>query len=100
MTTKPSTGTPDMTVIDAKMPLTWLLMTAGTVIFSFGSLYMKIDTQGIALKEVSAKLEKRDDSMTVVLTTLTEVKTNNNAQDAAIARNAADIADLKRLLNK
>lgn len=100
MTDDNQTETNKMTVIDAKLPLSWLIGCAFSVVFSFGTLYMKLDTQSIALKDVQAKLEKRDDSMTVVLTTLAEVKTSNLNQDQSIQRNAADISEIKRQLEK
>jgi septal ring factor EnvC (AmiA/AmiB activator) len=89
-----------MTVIDFKLPLPWMLSSAALIVFSLGSLYMKIDQQQTIITQVSAKLDKRDENTTVILTTLAEVKSNNATQDAAISRNAEDIADIKRQLEK
>ena len=100
MTDNSHTEFKEMTVIDAKLPLSWLLGVAASVLFSFGSLYVKLDTQSIALKDVQNKLEKRDDSMTVVLTTLAEVKTSNLNQDQSIQRSANDIIEINRQLEK
>lgn len=90
----------EMTVIDAKLPLTWLISSAVAIVLSFGSLYAKMDAQNDTLKDLSSKLEKRDDNMSILLTSLAEVKSNNLTQDAAIARNAEDIADIKHRLEK
>ena len=82
-------------IIDAKLPLPWLIGSACAVIFSMGGLFVKLDAVGTALTKLEVKTDTRDDRINLLTQSLIQQQGKNDIQDAQIQRNASDITDLK-----
>ncbi|WVW77383.1 hypothetical protein Bhz58_00052 [Stenotrophomonas phage vB_SmaS_Bhz58] len=83
-------------IIDAKLPLPWLIGSACAVVFSMGGVFVKLDAVGASLTKLEAKTDTRDERISTLAQSLIQQAGKNDAQDAQITRNAADITDLKR----
>lgn len=94
-------GTDDMNerpqkVIDAKLPLTWLIGTAAAVVFSMGGVFFKLDSVSSSLTKLEAKTDNRDDRITTLAASLIQQQGKNDTQDAQITRAQSDISDIRR----
>jgi hypothetical protein len=87
-------------IIDAKLPLPWLIGCACAVVFSMGGVFVKLDAVGIALTKMEAKTDLRDERITTLSTALIQQQGRNETQDAQINRNQSDIAEIKRDLDE
>lgn len=79
-------------VIEARLPLAWLIGSASAIVFSMGGVYFKVDALGRALEKQETKLEKQQaqiDNATIegnrnsyyitsALASITEIKNNLN----------------------
>src|SRR5574337_629140 len=78
-------------VIDAKLPLTWLLSSAGAVIIAFASLEWSVAAQNNKLEQlinqyskIEARLDQRDARMDDLMKQLYEMKNVDNLQSLRI----------------
>ncbi len=83
-------------IIDAKLPLPWLIGSVCAVVFSMGGVFVKLDAVGVSLTKLEAKTDTRDERISSLMQTLIRQQGKNDAQDAQIQRNASDISDVKR----
>lgn len=83
-------------IIDAKLPLPWLIGCATAIVFSMGGVFVKLDAVGSSLSKLEAKTDNRDERISTLAQSLIQQAGKNDTQDAQITRNAADITDLKR----
>ena len=83
-------------VIDAKLPLTWLITSAVAVILAMGGVFMKLDNVSVALSKLEAKTDSRDERINLLAQTQIQQQGKNDTQDAQIVRSQSDIVDLKR----
>lgn len=81
--------------IDYRMPLSWIITTAVTLILTFGAFFTKLDTISSQLNKMEIRNDKRDDSIQLIINAMSEIKTINSLQSEAIDRNKSDILDLK-----
>jgi hypothetical protein len=83
-------------IIETKIPLTWLVTSVLSVVLAFGGLFVKVDNATSAVSELKAKIESRDDRMTMLIQGLTEVKGVNSMQQSQIDRVQTDLIDVRR----
>lgn len=83
-------------IIDAKLPLPWLIGCATAIVFSMGGVFVKLDAVGSSLTKLEAKTDNRDERISALMQTLIQQQGKNDTQDAQISRNQSDISDLKR----
>lgn len=83
-------------IIDAKLPLPWLIGCATAIVFSMGGVFVKLDAVGSSLSKLEAKTDNRDERISSLMQTLIQQQGKNDTQDAQIQRNASDISDVKR----
>lgn len=72
----------DVKIIDAKLPLWWLIGSACAVVFSMGGVFVKLDSVGTALTKIEAKTDSRDDRINVLAQSLIQQQGKNDVQDA------------------
>lgn len=85
-------------IIDAKLPLTWLLGTAGTLVVALLSLVWNVSMQSSKLDQLilsSAKLEKRVDEKDARIDALRD---GQFAAQRISDSHAAQIEELRRLV--
>lgn len=83
-------------IIDAKLPLPWLIGSVCAIVFSFGGLFFKVDAVGQSVAKLEQKTDTRDERISTLAATLIQQQGKNDTQDAQIQRNAADIGEIKR----
>jgi len=87
-------------IIEAKLPLVWLLSSAFAVVFSLGGLYVQVNSQTAAIQNMQVAIDKRSERLDQLTVSVVTQQTRNEAQDILIVRNANDIADINRNLNE
>lgn len=83
-------------IIDAKLPLPWLIGSACAVVFSMGGVFVKLDSVGASLSKLEAKTDTRDDRINVLAQTLIQQQGKNDVQDAQIIGVQNEARDLRR----
>lgn len=83
-------------IIDAKLPLSWLIGTASAVVFAMGGVYFKLETVSSSITKLESKTDNRDDRIATLTASLILQQGKNDTQDAQINRNHADIKDMRR----
>lgn len=83
-------------IIDAKLPLPWLIGSACAVVFSMGGVFVKLDSVGASLTKLEAKTDTRDDRINVLAQTLIQQQGKNDVQDAQITGVKNEARDLRR----
>lgn len=86
--------------IDYRMPLSWIITTAVTLILTFGAFFTKLDTISTQLNKLEIRNDKRDDSFQLIINSISEIKTIDSLQSEAINRNKSDISELKNDLTE
>lgn len=93
-------GSNDQRIIDAKLPLPWLIGCACAIVFSMGGVFVKLDNVNTALNKIEAKTDNRDDRITTLAATLIQQQGKNDTQDAAILRIQTDVIEIRRTLDE
>jgi septal ring factor EnvC (AmiA/AmiB activator) len=83
-------------IIDAKLPLPWLIGCATAIVFSMGGVFVKLDAVGSSLTKLEAKTDNRDERINVLAQSLIQQQGKNDTQDAQIIRAQSDITDIRR----
>ena len=83
-------------IIDAKLPLPWLIGSACAVVFSMGGVFVKLDAIGQSVTKLERKTDMRDERISTLAATLIQQQDKNDSQEAQIQRNAAEIGEIKR----
>lgn len=83
-------------IIDAKLPLPWLIGSACAIVFSMGGVFVKLDAVGSSVAKLEAKTDTRDDRINVLAQTLIQQQGKNDVQDAQITGVQNEARDLRR----
>lgn len=83
-------------IIDAKLPLPWLIGSACAVVFSMGGVFVKLDSVGQSLTKLEAKTDTRDERLSALAQTLIQQAGKNDVQDAQIIGVQNETRDLRR----
>lgn len=90
------TNAEDMKIIDAKLPLPWLIGSACAVVFSMGGVFVKLDAVGTALTKIEAKTDTRDDRISTLAQSLIQQQGKNDVQDAQVSALQNETRELRR----
>lgn len=82
-------------LIDMKIPLTWLLVSAISVGLSIGGLFNKVDTVTSALARLEKTIETRDEKLNTIVESISAVRSKTEVQQIQIERNSSDISEIK-----
>lgn len=82
-------------IIQTQLPLTWLIATAATIVFSFGVMFAELNAVTALVKSIEDKIDKRDQSIAILQTQVITGEGKNLMQDAAILRVNSDVQDLR-----
>lgn len=83
-------------IIDAKLPLPWLIGSACAVVFSMGGVFVKLDAVGASLTKLEAKTDNRDDRISTLAQSLIQQQGKNDVQDSQITGVQNETRDLRR----
>ena len=83
-------------IIDAKLPLPWLIGSACAIVFSMGGVFVKLDAVGSAVQKIEAKTDSRDERINVLAQTLIQQQGKNDVQDAQMSATQNEVRDLRR----
>lgn len=85
-----------MKIIDAKLPLPWLIGSVCAVVFSIGGVFVKLDAVGTSLTKLEAKTDVRDDRINVLSQSLIQQSGKNDVQDAQLDSVQSETRDIRR----
>lgn len=83
-------------IIEAKLPLTWLLTSAFGVVFSLGGVYVKLDVMQAQSVEIKTKLDERNNRIDMLAQNVIIEKSRNDSQDRQLGQMQSDIAENRR----
>lgn len=83
-------------IIDAKLPLPWLIGSACAIVFSMGGVFVKLDAVGSAVSKIEAKTDSRDERISTLAQSLIAIQGRNDVQDAQIQGTQSEVRDMKR----
>lgn len=83
-------------IIDAKLPLPWLIGCASAIVFSMGGVFFKLDNVTTSINKLEAKTDNRDDRISAIMQSLIQQQGKNDTQDAQILRAQTDITEVRR----
>lgn len=86
----------DKTIIEAKLPLWWIIGSATAIIFAMGGLFVKLEAVGETLNKVEIKLNQQDGQFSSLIKELSDVKSVNSVQQLQIDRATSDVNELSR----
>lgn len=84
------------TVIDAKLPLTWLIGSAVAIVFSLGGLYVKVDSLIDTFSRVNERLASQDKSVSTLSQNLLIQSGRYDTLSLKVDANTKNIDDLKK----
>lgn len=84
------------TVIDAKLPLTWLIGSAVAIVFSLGGLYVKVDSLISTFDKVGTKLDVQDSKVSTLTQNLLIQSGRYDTLSIKVDTNAENIAEIKK----
>lgn len=70
--------------VETKLPLWWLIATAGAVVFTMGSTVANFNTVEMNLDKIEKKVDSLDSKVHTVSTQLTIIEGRNELQDVKI----------------
>lgn len=83
-------------MIDAKLPLAWLIGTGAAIVFAMGAFSFQISTIAATVSKIETKVDLRDDKTNILTQSIIALQGDQRTQDAKIDRSAADIVELKK----
>lgn len=84
------------TVIDAKLPLTWLIGSAVAIVFSLGGLYVKVDSLINTFDKVGTKLAEQDKTVSTLSQNVLIQSGRYDTLSLKVDNNTQNIAELKK----
>ena len=78
-------------LIDNKLPLPWLIGSAGAIVFAMGGLFMKLESVSASIAKIEAKADSRDEKIEKFVERLAHEASQNDIQDSRIDQLSADI---------
>lgn len=90
----------ELKIVDAKLPLSWLIGCAAAIVFSMGGVFVKLDSLVGSLAKIEARTDNRDERIGALTQSLLIQQGRNETQDAHLARMQSDISDQKAAIEE
>lgn len=81
--------------IDGKIPLTWLVSSAVSMILAFGGIFAKLETVTSSIQRLDARSEQRDERVGLLLSDIAVLRGEHTAHKNEASRLAKELERLR-----
>lgn len=84
-----------MTIVEMKLPLPWLIGSASAILLAMGGLFAKMDSVTSTLTKIEVRADSEASQKALLTQTVITLQGDNKTQQVQIDSNKSEIAEIK-----